>query len=207
MKAARTTTKRAPAKRAYRMSARAEAAEQTTKRIYAAAVELFTALPFAEVTLRAVAERAAVTLQTVLRKFRSKEALFEEAATTMNAEVFASRIPPRAGDVRSAVETLVASYEAMGDLGWRGLCQEDQFDFVKQSMDRARSSHRAWVESTFAQLLPKRAGAKREQRVLLLFAATDFYVWKLYRRDLGIGREATVERMIDLVLAISVGLR
>lgn len=207
MKPARASTKRAPAKRAYRMSARAEAAEETTKRIYGAAVGLFTALPFAEVTLRAVAERAGVTLQTVLRKFGSKEALFEQAAEAMNAEVFASRVPPRAGDVRSAVEALVASYEAMGELGWRGLCEEGQFDFVKKSMDRARSAHRAWVESAFAHRLPRRATAKREQRVLLLFAATDFYVWKLYRRDLGIGREATVERMIDLVEAISGGSR
>lgn len=207
MKPTRVTTKRAPAKRAYRMSARAEAAEATTKRVHAAAVELFTALPFAEVTLRAVAQHAGVTLQTVLRKYGSKEALFEEAAQAMNAQVFASRTPPRAGDVRSAVEALVASYEAMGELGWRGLCQEDQFDFVKQAMDRARAAHRAWVESAFAQLLPKRAGAKRERRVLLLFAATDFYVWKLYRRDLGLGREATVERMIDLVEAISGSLR
>jgi hypothetical protein len=54
-------------------------------------------------------------------------------------------------------------------------------------------------------VLPRRASAERERRILLLFAATDFYVWKLFRKDLAIGREATLERMIDLAVAASRG--
>ena len=63
----------APEKRAYRMGARAEAAERTAERIQSAAIGLFRSRPFSEVTLQAIADKAEVTLQTVLRRFGSKE--------------------------------------------------------------------------------------------------------------------------------------
>lgn len=192
-------------KRAYNMGLRAATTERTTQRIYAAAVRLFRDRPFSEVTLKDVAKGARVSLQTVLRKFGSKEALYEAAAKSVSATIMASRTPDTPGDARAAVAKLVASYEEMGDLGWRALTQEDQFAFVRDVLVRARASHRAWVEASFAHVLPKRAGAERERRVLLLFAATDYYVWKLYRRDLAIGREATVERMLELTTAASGG--
>ena len=189
-------------KRAYRMGLRAATAERTAAKIQAAAVSLFRERPFAEVTLQEIARRARVSLQTVLRKFGSKEALFEATAKATSDAVRASREVDAPGDIRAAVETLVASYEDMGDISWRGLTQEDQFPFVREIMKRARETHREWIEASFAHVLPKR-GHERERRVLLLFAATDFYVWKLYRRDLAIGREATVERMIELATAAS----
>jgi AcrR family transcriptional regulator len=188
-------------KRAYRMTARAASSERTTQGIFEAATALFRELPYADVTVQAVADRAGVSLQTVLRKFGSKDGLFEAAAAAMAPRFMAERAPDRPGDVRSALEALTASYEAMGQIGWRALCQEEQFDFVHAVLARARDDHRAWVERTFAEMLPRGEGA-RERRILLLFAATDFYVWKLFRHDLAIGREATLERMIDLVTAV-----
>jgi AcrR family transcriptional regulator len=190
-------------KRPYRMAARAEAAERTAQRIHDAAVDLFRSRPFAEVTLQAVADRAEVTLQTVLRRFGSKDELFEAAAARFAARVFESRVPPHAGDVGAAIEALVASYEAMGDLGWRALCQEDQSGLVAAVLDGARAGHRRWVESSFAHLLPARAGAERERRVLLLFGATDFYQWKLLRRDLGRDRQTTIRTMVEWVEALA----
>src|SRR5690606_6854456 len=143
--------------------------------------------------VQAVADRAGVSLQTVLRKFGSKDGLYEAAAKALTPEIMASRVPDRSGDVRAAVRALVASYEEMGDLGWRGLTQEDQFPFVHDILVRARTEHRAWIEASFAHVLPRRASAERERRIQLLFAATDYYVWKLFRRDLRLGREVTLE--------------
>lgn len=192
----------APAKRPYRMDARAAAAGQTLARIHAAATELFRTRPFADVTLQAIAERAGVTLQTVLRRCGTKERLFEAAAMATADQVMASRAVPAGADTARAVETLVASYEDMGDLGWRGLVQEDQFPWIKARFDDARRRHRAWVEACFAEALRGTRGEERERRVLLLFAATDFYVWKLYRRDLGLDRATVTKRMVDLVDAV-----
>jgi len=189
------------------MGARAEAAERTVARIHEAAVDLFRSRPFPEVTLQAVADAAGVTLQTVLRRFGSKEQLFISAANAHADTVMRSRAIEARGDVRTIVGALVASYEDLGDLGWRGLTQEDQFPLVKALFDDARARHRQWIEVQFADAIGGVHGDERERRVLLLFAATDFYIWKLYRRDLGLSRELTTARMIDLVSAVVRDLR
>ena len=183
------------------MGARAEAAEQTATRIKTAAIELFRSRPFADVTLQAIAEAAGVTLQTVLRRFGSKEQLFRAASDADADAVFRKRELPAQADVAVVVRTLVASYEEMGDLAWRGVSQEDQFPLIKELFDMARSRHRRWVETNFADAIGTARGAERERRTLLLFAATDFYIWKLYRRDLDKSREFATERMLDLVTA------
>jgi AcrR family transcriptional regulator len=187
--------------RAYRMAARAQAAERTRRRILDAAVALFSRRDFAEVTLDAVAAEAGVTLQTVLRRFASKERLFAEAARERAGEVMAAREPARPGDTRSALRALARSYEAIGDLNWRLLRQEHLSPAVAELLATARRLHRAWLAGAFARLLPAR-GRERERRLDLLFAATDFYVWKLCRRDLGLAPAATVDRMASLVGAL-----
>jgi AcrR family transcriptional regulator len=185
------------------MRGRADAAERTGARIQAAAFELFRSRPFQEVTLQAIANAAGVTLQTVLRRFGSKEHLFTTAAQRQTDAVFASRAVGPPADVATIVRTIVASYEDMGDLNWRGVSQEDQFPLIKQLFDVARARHRQWVERYFAGIIGRARGKERERRTLLLFSATDFYTWKLYRRDLGKTREFTIARMIDLVTALA----
>lgn len=187
--------------RVYRMGSRAEAAEQTATRIKTAAIDVFGSRPFADVTLQAIAEAAGVTLQTVLRRFGSKEQLFRAASEADADAVFRKREVPPQADVAAIVRTLVASYEEMGEMVWRGVSQEDQFPLIKELFDMARSRHRRWIEANFADAIGAARGAERERRTLLLFAATDFYIWKLYRRDLDKSRDFTTDRMVDLVRA------
>lgn len=63
------------AKRPYRMRARVEAAAETGRRILRAAIGLGPEILSDQATLDDVAERAGVTVQTVLRRFGSKEGL------------------------------------------------------------------------------------------------------------------------------------
>ncbi len=185
------------------MGARAVAAERTAEKIQDAAMELFRSRPFPEVTLQAIADAAGVTLQTVLRRFGSKEQVFTEAAKRQMTSIFKAREVSAAGDIAATVETIVASYEDMGDLNWRGVTQEDQFPLIKKLFDQARARHRKWIETWFVGLIGRTRGAERERRIRLLFAATDFYIWKLYRRDLGMSRAMTTAHMRDLVAALA----
>ena len=59
-------------KRAYRMGARAEAAEETRRRIEGATVALFLERYLDQITLEDIAERAEVSVQTVLRHWRDR---------------------------------------------------------------------------------------------------------------------------------------
>ena len=62
--------------RQYRMKVRAEASEETGQRILEAAQQLFGEPLYDQVSLQAVADRAGVGVQTVIRHFTSKEQLF-----------------------------------------------------------------------------------------------------------------------------------
>src|SRR5262250_2403679 len=119
------------------MGIRARAAEQTLERIYDAAFALFRSRPFVEVTLQAVADAAGVTLQTVLRRCRSKEQLFTDAAARQMELIFRGREVPSTGSIEVIVCTIVASYEEMGDLNWRSVSQEGEFPLIKKLFDQA----------------------------------------------------------------------
>ena len=69
------------------MTARAAASEATEQRIRAAAGQLFGELPYDQVSLQTVAERAEVTVQTVLRRFSSKDDLFAAASEWMTSHI------------------------------------------------------------------------------------------------------------------------
>ncbi len=84
--------------RKYTMGARADAVEETRRRILHALIDLAGERPFAEITLELVAERAGTTVQTVLRRFGSKDALFAEAMEMAMAETEDERRTP-SGDV------------------------------------------------------------------------------------------------------------
>jgi AcrR family transcriptional regulator len=189
-------------KRAYRMVARAEAAEETRRSIIDATVELFRENDPDDIALESIAARAGVTLQTVLRRFGSKDRVFAAAAEDKSAEIVRSREPERGGP-RAAVRALVASYEHIGELSWRLLRFEAQNPTLHAVLVNARALHREWIERVFADALPGRGGA-RERAVDALFAVTDFYVWKLNRIDLGRSRaetEATMLRLVEAVIA------
>ena len=186
--------------RPYRQGLRAAAAAETRERILDAAFARFLAHDFEDVTLEQVAAGAGVTLQTVLRKFGSKEGLAGAVIEERGHRVMAAR-RPAAPDPRAAVTALVASYEQMGEANWRLLRQEHQHPVLRRALAHARALHRAWIETSFADRLPVR-GAGRARTVELLFTALDFYVWKLHRRDLGKTRAETAAIMLALVEAI-----
>ena len=73
--------------RKYTMGARAQAVEQTRSRILHTTIALAGERPFAEITLDAVAERAGVSVQTVLRQFGSRDGLVAAGAEVATAEI------------------------------------------------------------------------------------------------------------------------
>ena len=183
------------------MTSRARAAQETRARIIAAALAEFMAGDLAGTTLESVATRAGVTLQTVLRHFGSKSGLISAAIEHTAQEVAQARAPELARDVPQAIERLLANYEQLGELNWRILCHEQAEPGLRPVLARARAVHRAWLEQVFQAQLPAR-GAERERRLQLLFGATDFYMWKLWRRDLGHTPEQTRALMVRLVGAV-----
>ena len=189
-------------KRPYRMVARAKAAEETGQRILEAVLELYTERYFDQVSLEDVAERAGVTVQTVLRRFGNKDRLLDAATEVARGRVAGQRDEAPIGDVAGAVENLVAHYEELGDRVLRLLAQEDRVPAFRRATDVGRAMHYEWVERTFAPLLAGHSGGARERVLAELIAICDVYVWKVLRRDLGLSRRQAELALTEMILAL-----
>jgi AcrR family transcriptional regulator len=183
------------------MRARAEATEETRRRILQAAFDLTWDMLLLEITLDGVADRAGVSVQTVLRHFSSRERLFDAVEAFASQIVSEERAAP-SGGVDAAVSALFNHYELRGDAVMRMLGQELWDERIRRLADHGRRGHRQWVERAFATQLDARSAGDREALVDLLVVATDVYTWKLLRRDRVLRRGVAEQRVRDLIAAV-----
>ncbi len=187
-------------KRRYRMTARAEAARATGEAILDAAWSAFRRLPYDRVTLGEIAEAAGVTVQTVIRRFGSKDGLFGAVADREGARIIAARTVPADAGLEAALEALIDHYETDGDVITHLIAQEHVVDLIGDVVREGRRVHRDWVETHCRDLLGGIEGVRRTRIVHAAIAATDLFTWKLLRRDLALERadvEATMLELLD----------
>ncbi len=190
--------------RVYRQDERARRTRANGEAIVAATAGLIKrARRVSHITLEDIARASGLTVRTVLRRFGSREGAFEAAFARINEEFERLRAPTPPGDVAAAVKSLLDQYELIGELNMRALEEEHELPLLHQMLKHARRMHRQWVTEVFAPQLATCSGAERVQRITALYAATDSYLWKLLRRDLGRDRaetEAVFRRLVDGVL-------
>ena len=186
-------------KRPYRMTARAEATEATGNAILDAALAAFERLPFEQVTLKDVAAQSGVTVQTVLRRYGSKELLFEAMAQRERVRITTARAVPEDADLETALGALIDHYEEDGDVVLHLVAQERHSALVQEVVQDGRRIHRVWVERHCGAALAGARGQERERRIHAAIAATDLSTWQLLRRDLGLDRGEVEATMITLL--------
>lgn len=185
------------AKRPYRMQARAESAAATGEKILDAADAVFDQGSIEEFTLNAVAEKAGVTVQTILRRFGTRNGLL--IATLGRTALRMGRDREAPEDPASAIDNLVDHYDQYGDRILRLLAAEESNRALHMMVDSGRSYHRRWCEKVFSPALAGLSGAPRNRRVAQLVAITDIYTWKILRRDRGLSERQTKLAMSELV--------
>jgi AcrR family transcriptional regulator len=176
--------------RTYQMQARAEAAEARTEAILQSAVDLFAERPFDKIALSNVADRAGVGLQTLIRRFPTKDAL-ARAAIEWNFSRIAGVRGDTGPDPGAAAGALMEHYERWGALTDRMLRQEDVSPALAEAAARGRADHREWVERTFSGQLP--------DRLARLTAICGVELWLVLRRDLS--ATAARDAVADLIAA------
>jgi AcrR family transcriptional regulator len=190
--------------RTYTMGARAESVAGTSDRIALAAMALFLAEPFEDVTLLAIASAAGVSHQTVLNHFESKEGVVGAVAEIIAADTVAARGAAMPGDDAGALRALLGEYERMGDANVRWVAAAERFPVLVPYLEGGRQSHREWLVNTFGDRLPA-ARSERRRAVNALHAATDVCTWKLLRRDLDLSRPETERTIAALVAGVLEG--
>lgn len=151
-------------------------------------------------TLDQVAGRAGVSVQTVLRHFGSRSTLLDAVHRYGLEE---TRMERRAAtsDPESAIDSLLAHYEAQGDFALALLARESTDPRAAEITTAGRALHRQWVTDAFAQRLPADPG-RRDALVDLLVVATDVFAWKLLRHDRSHPLPVVRERVLAMVEAL-----
>lgn len=185
------------------MRERARAAERTGERILAAVTQLFVEMPLSQLTLAAVAQRAGVTVQTVIRRFGDRDGLLAAAAEQASGEIAAQRGEAPVGDVPAIVANLVEHYEMVGDLSLRLLAEEEGSPVIAEITTAARGYHRAWCQRVFGPSLDGLTGVERDRRLAQLVAVCDVYLWKLLRRDAGLSRRQVTVALTELLAPLT----
>ncbi|MEP6630945.1 MAG: TetR/AcrR family transcriptional regulator [Lapillicoccus sp.] len=181
------------------MDKRAAAAAATGERILDAATVLFARLPYAQLTLAAVAHAAGVTPQTVIRRFGDKEGLVAACTAQVMPRILAQRDAAPAGDLPGAVDNLVAHYEEAGTIALRLLAEESTSPTLGELAAQGRAYHRAWCERVFAPALQPLDGVLRTRRLAQLVAVCDVQTWALLRRDAGLSRDEVTVALTELL--------
>lgn len=184
------------------MRARAESAAATAERILTAARARLGREPYDVVTLEDVAADAGVTVQTVLRRFGSKERLVRAIAEAAQPGIFAQRDEAPSGDVEAAIANLVEHYEQAGDEVLHLLRQEHRVPAFAEITAAGRAFHARWVDRVFAPWLARRSGVDRSRLRAQLIAVCDVHTWYLLRRQAGLSRRATRQALRELVEGI-----
>jgi AcrR family transcriptional regulator len=189
----------ARATRPYRQRRRAASAEANTERIMRASYELFMERPFEQITLAAVAERAGVGLQTVIRRVATKDGL----ARATNAWIVPQldRGEPDSADPRAVADAMCRHYERWGESTDRMLRQEEVSPALAEAAAAGRRAHREWIETAFAARLRPLPADERRRRVARLAAVCGVELWLVLRRDGGLSAAEARDAVADLIAA------
>ncbi|WJH23580.1 TetR/AcrR family transcriptional regulator [Pseudarthrobacter defluvii] len=188
--------------RAYDSPKRTSAAAQTGRRILQATEDLFMEGPLADVTLSAVAARAGVTVQTVIRRFGDRASLIGACSAAAMDRVGSERNAAPPGDVPAAVDNLLEHYETTGALALKMLAEEETSSVLAEITEGGRQLHREWCERVFAPFLTDDFlpdGVERKRRFAQFVALCDVYTWKLLRLDAGLSRDQVAHCLLEML--------
>jgi len=187
-----------PSTRRYEQGARAEAAEETHRRILDTFLALARVKWLEDITLAEIAAEAGVTVQTVIRRFGGKDGLIAAFPQTIGVEIEARRAAGAASHA-TAIAALVEDYELTGDFLIRMLAQEPRYEALGPMLDVGRAHHRATTQTAFGNVLSRLRGAARERHLRSLIAMTDVYVWQLFRRDMEMDQKSVTALILETV--------
>jgi AcrR family transcriptional regulator len=182
-----------PSRRTYTMTARADQMARNDRNIAAAMVALWLELPIHEITLEQVAERSGVTVRTILRKYGSKEGMIEASLESDEIDFERSRKGAEPGNISEILQVLLAEYEATGHAVVRTIAAEEQYPAAHKILAKGRAYHRKWCARVFAPYLPEPGSDIYEAKLTAFITATEIYLWKLLRKDMGKSYEQTLQ--------------
>ena len=193
-------------KRTYRKRQRAEAEEQTRRRITQATMELHELVGPAQTTVSAIAERAGVQRGTIYRHFPDEEALVDACS----AHWLASNAPPDPGKwaaiddpderLRVALDELYGWYERTEPMVEKLYRDAPLVPAIGERMQARAAGFAAMADLLMAGR--RQRGARRTRVRAAVGHALAFDTWRSLVRAQGLPRDDAVGLMAALVRAV-----
>lgn len=151
-----------------------------------AADELFREVPFEQLTLAAVAERAGVGLQTLIRRVGTKDGLVRAAIEHMGPQLqrWRGEVPPP--DPERVAAIVCEQYRQTGDGLDRMIRQEDSSPALHEAVRAGRIAHADWIGTVFADAIERCQPQEREGLRARLIAVTGVELYLVLTRDCGL---------------------
>ena len=140
-----------------------------------------------------------MTVQTILRRFGDKDAVFGEAISRLGAEILSQRGRAISKDLDGLLANLVEHYETHGRLVLKMLAEELMTPAIQPALVFGRRYHRRWCETVFAASLEPLAGADKERRCAQLIAICDVRTWEVLRIRSGLSRQHTQAALREML--------
>jgi AcrR family transcriptional regulator len=189
--------------RAYRMTARADAAERTGERILDAMLRRYSRLPYDQIRLDDLAADAEVTVQTVIRRFGSKPGLLAATVEREMTRLAADRSAALGADPESTLHDLIAYYEEYGLLILKLFAEAHQAPGVPELAAQGRALHVDWCRKAFsAGLAHVEDEEVHERRLAQVVAVCDATTWRILRFDGGLSPGQTELALRELLLPL-----
>lgn len=197
-----TYVKRNPP-RSYQMTTRAETTERTGERILDAMLARYARVPYDQIRLDDVAADAAVTVQTVIRRFGSKPGLLAATVEREFTRLVGERAAAMGETPQSTLRALVLYYEDYGALILKLYSEAHQAPGVPELAARGRAYHVNWCREAFTDSLALHHNpGTRHRRLAQIVALCDATTWRILRHDGGLTPEQTESALSELLLPL-----
>lgn len=190
------------------MDARADAAELTGERIVDAMLTRFESTPYERIRLEDIASDAAVTSQTVIRRFGGKPGLMVATVQREMGRIMAAREAAAHAPPAETLHALVQHYERYGRLILKTYAEAPLVPGLPELVTTARAYHVQWCRQAFADDLDVATGAAtagdgvRQRRLAQIAAICDATTWRILRDDGGLDTEQTEQALAELLMPL-----
>ena len=189
--------------RGYRMTARAQATEQTGQRIIDAMLGRYVQVPYDRIRLEDVAADAEVTVQTVIRRFGTKHGLLAATVEREFVRLAADRAAAMGDSPERTLHSLVEYYEDHGALILKLYAEAGQAPGVPELAARGRAYHVNWCREAFSEPLgPSRDKSTRARRLAQIVAICDATTWRILRFDGRLSPRQTEQALLEMLLPL-----
>lgn len=185
-------------RRQYKQVAREQAQQRTRDALLEVAIDEFFSDRWSETSLAALAARAGVTKQTLLRHFGSKEGLLIQALVRGAAQVLDERWNAPVGEIDGAIENLLDHYELWGRRARKIGAWQDAPSVLGKLSQAGRQVHYQWIEFAFAPQLEGLDEAAFARLRAELVVVCDVQTWWVLSHDLELPRAEVKAILTDM---------